>query len=260
MRPPSLPKEHNVTDITSETIQKVLDIARPEIHDLLDSRGKKARFSTKPLHEVQAEPERLPAMVSVSTLAGLADLIKANLEGEPFNEGFLIHVESETCITVKEKASDEYGRRLKLIEAKPVEFARFKFGQWMSQEEFTIAVASMFSDTPDKAYILNMASSLTNDATSTSEDDGFTQRATVKAGLRLKSEVTIKPRVSLAPFRTFPEVGQPVSEFVFRARTNGDSAPMLMLVEADGGRWKVDAIATLRKAVEAFNLGLPVIA
>lgn len=33
-----------------------------------------------------------------------------------------------------------------------------------------------------------------------------------------------------------------------------------MLVEADGGRWKIDAIAKLREAMEAFGLSIPIVA
>jgi len=33
-----------------------------------------------------------------------------------------------------------------------------------------------------------------------------------------------------------------------------------MLVEADGGRWKIDAIATIRNAMAAFGQEIPIIA
>ena len=64
----------------------------------------------------------------------------------------------------------------------------------------------------------------------------------------------------MAPFRTFPEVEQPTSQFVFRAKCDGENKPYLMLVEADGGRWKIEAISTIRKAMEAFALDIPIIA
>ncbi len=76
----------------------------------------------------------------------------------------------------------------------------------------------------------------------------------------MKESITIKPRVALAPFRTFPEIEQPISEFVFRARCTGEGTPALMLVEADGGRWKIDAITTIRAEMEAFGLNIPIIA
>lgn len=250
-----------MSDITAETIKKILDISQPEIHDIQDVHGVPARYSTKPLYQVKAEPSALPETLHVNTLAGFADLIHAKLEDHDFpgDDVFMIHIEDEDTVTLKDKSSDWYGRRQVLAKATPVPFEQFVFGRWMTQEEFTIAVASRFADTPDKAYVLGLAASLTNEATRTSEDDGFTQKVNVQAGLTLKSTVTIKPRVALAPFRTFPELEQPVSDFVFRARCEG-RGPELMLVEADGGRWKVDAIAKIRAAIDAMQLGIPIIA
>lgn len=247
-------------DITAETIQKVLDISRPELHKVGDVHGVEAIFSTKDLYQVEAAAFAIPGTVKVSTLLGFADLINASLECKSFANEFVIHVENEGLVSLKGKKSDEYGRRLVLIEAKPVSFRQFAFGQWMGQEEFAIAVASLFAETPDKDYVMKMASTLTKDAVMTSEDDGFSQRVTAKAGLRMKESTTLKPRVDLAPYRTFPELDQPVSPFVLRAKCDGESNPMLMLVEADGGRWKIDAIAKLRKAMEAFGLNIPIVA
>lgn len=248
------------SDTTSETIQKILDIARPEVHEVIDALGRAARYSTKPLTEIKAKAPELSALVDVNTLTGFADLVKAQLETLATFEGYLIHIEDEGTVVLKAKQTDEYGRRESLIQAKPVKFDRFQFGRWQDQETFAIEVAAKFADSPDKDYVLKMASTMTNDATSTTEDDGFTQRASIKAGLRMKEQVTIKPRVALAPYRTFPEVEQPLSEFVFRAKASGEGVPHLMLVEADGGRWKVAAIAALKEAMGAFGLGISIIA
>ena len=246
--------------LTPETIQKVLDISAAETIDATDVHGVNTLYSTKPLHQIIAAPTAMIPSVKVSTLAGFADLVRAALDAQDFPANYIIHVEDETTVTLKARVSDEYGRRQVLVQAKPVEFAKFTFSQWVDQERFAIAIASLFADTPDKAYVLNLAASLTNEATTNSEDNGFTQRATVKAGLQLKANVTLKPRVSLAPFRTFPEVEQPLSEFVFRARCRPEEVPSLMLIEADGGRWKVNAIAALRDAIDAFGLCIPIVA
>lgn len=247
-------------DMTSEAMQKTLDIARPELHEVEDVHGIKTNFSTKPLHQVVANAPALPHQVDVNTLAGFADLVRAKLEEKDFPADFLIHIEDETTVTLKARQSDEYGRRLVLIQAQPVKFDLFRFGQWHDQEAFAIEIASKFADTPDKDYVLKMASILTNDASQTSEDDGFTQRVNVKAGLRMKESTTLKPRVDLAPYRTFPEIDQPISQFVLRARCAEGATPALMLVEADGGRWKVDAISKIRVAMAEFDLNIPIVA
>ena len=122
-----------------------------------------------------------------------------------------------------------------------------------------IGVASKFAATLDREYVLQMASCLTNEATQLNEDDGFTQKATIKAGMKNAAIVTIKPTVDLAPFRTFPEVGQPVSPFVFRART-GEGGPQLMLVEADGGRWKLAAIKVIQEYLTNLTMEIAIAA
>lgn len=70
----------------------------------------------------------------------------------------------------------------------------------------------------------------------------------------------VKPRVELAPFRSFPEIEQPVSSFIFRLR-GGDPvhAPLCALFEADGRRWEHEAMQRVR-AWLAERVKLPVIA
>ena len=52
---------------------------------------------------------------------------------------------------------------------------------------------------------------------------------------------TVKPRLTLCPFRTFREVVQPESEFILRLDDKG----RVGLFEADGGRWKMEAKANI---------------
>ena len=74
------------------------------------------------------------------------------------------------------------------------------------------------------------------------EDDGITQKVKAKNGVSLNWGVTTKPIVTLTPYRTFIEVEQPESEFLFRVRDNS-----FALFEADGGAWKIKAKQNIRK-------------
>lgn len=250
-------------DMTAEAMDKVVELAKPVTFEITDPRGVKTTYSNNPLVEIKGAAPDLAATVEVSSLSGFVALILAKLETiEPdvFATNFLIHVVSDSRVELRSSKTDNWGRRLLLIKATPVQFEQFRFGQWMGQEEFAIAVASKFAETPDRAYVLNAASSLLNEASTTSEDNGFVQKVSMKQGLRMKQETTLKPRVSLAPYRTFPEVEQPASDFVFRARCNDGGTPQLMLVEADGGRWKVAAMETIKRALEEKGLNIPIIA
>lgn len=61
--------------------------------------------------------------------------------------------------------------------------------------------------------------------------------------------VVIPPRVKLAPYRTFIEIEQPESEFVFRAR-KADDLPHFALFEADGGAWRIESMKRIKAYLE----------
>lgn len=246
-------------DITAETIEKIEELAKPVQSEIVDAFGRKAAFASKQLYEVKAEPPAITKTTIVCTLEGFAELVRIQLDGHQPKD-FFIHVDSATQVSFNAKQADAYGRRITPIVARPVEFRGFPFGMWMGQEEFAIGLASLFADSADLEYVLGMASSITSDSTAKSEDDGFTQTVSVKKGLRLKESVSMRPRVSLAPFRIFPEVKQPESEFLFRARCDEGKAPVLMLTEADGGVWRLEAIATIAAYLKELNLGTSIIA
>ena len=55
--------------------------------------------------------------------------------------------------------------------------------------------------------------------------------------------------VKLVPYRTFSEVEQPSSLYVFRIRDDGGE-PMFKLVEADNGLWKNAAMKKIKEYFE----------
>lgn len=136
----------------------------------------------------------------------------------------------------------------------------FTFGTFLDREEFVVGLQSRFVQSDDLAEVLRMASSLEVSAVALSEDDGISQRTTVKQGIALKQTVTVKGRVSLRPFRTFREIEQPASDFVFRLRSRDGGVPECALFEADGGKWKLDAVLAIKAWLESRALGMPVVA
>lgn len=62
-----------------------------------------------------------------------------------------------------------------------------------------------------------------------------------------KEDVIVPNPVTLRPYRTFLEVEQPESKFIFRIREGSDGQPMFKLVEADGGLWKYEAVDAIKK-------------
>jgi hypothetical protein len=93
--------------------------------------------------------------------------------------------------------------------------------------------------------VLGVASKITAERATDHEDDGFAQRVVARQGVTLKAETVLRPVVNLAPYRTFIEIDQVLSQFVFRARLQNDSVN-LALFEGDGGRWKLGAVAAIK--------------
>jgi len=68
------------------------------------------------------------------------------------------------------------------------------------------------------------------------------KKVSATIGVALKGFETVRPRVSLAPFRTFLEVEQPESEFLLRVSGATDGQPpQIGIIEAAGGVWKLKA-------------------
>lgn len=56
--------------------------------------------------------------------------------------------------------------------------------------------------------------------------------------------------VTLKPYRTFTEVEQPESQFVFRMKEDKYDGVQCALFEADGGAWKLGAMEYIKEYLE----------
>ena len=72
--------------------------------------------------------------------------------------------------------------------------------------------------------------------------------ATMTVGVAAKADAIVPNPVQLRPYRTFQEVEQPVSQFVFRIGDRG--TPEFKLVEAEGGIWKTEAVRKIKDYLE----------
>ena len=62
----------------------------------------------------------------------------------------------------------------------------------------------------------------------------------------LKGDAIVPNPVRLRPYRTFLEVEQPASEFVFRMKQDKYDGITCAIFEADGGAWKVAAMKAIK--------------
>ena len=77
-------------------------------------------------------------------------------------------------------------------------------------------------------------------------------------GFKEARKITIIPSPArLKPFRTFVEVDQPVSSFVFRMKDDRCGGVQCALFEADGGAWTISAMEEIKsylvKELEGYD-------
>lgn len=97
--------------------------------------------------------------------------------------------------------------------------------------------------------ILKVSGNVEAKTTANYGDDGVTQKTTIKQGIASKADVLVPNPVTLVPYRTFLEVTQPESQFVFRIKDNGGQ-PVFKIVEAEGGLWRNAAMQSIKEYFE----------
>jgi hypothetical protein len=214
-------------------------------------------FSSLNMKPVFYEPR--PEALTVRTLTGLYSYIDENIDDIDRNT-IIVQVVDHKSVSVVSKISGKDRKRDSYINAKH-DGAMFKFGEFMASEPFLIAVNALFLPTKGRDELLAYASSLKVESEANITDTGVSQEATVRQGIKggLTKSEPAPARVVLKPFRTFTEIDQPESEFVFRMRRS-ESGVDLALFEADGGAWKSEAMLRISAWLSEKIPGLPVIA
>jgi hypothetical protein len=239
-------------DMTRDALEFVVGLKAPTFHT--DEKGRE--WGDRKLYEVKPD---MPGAVEVSTLGGFCDLITNKIEGFPA-DGVLAHVVSFEHVSLIAKDSDIWGRRQIYVTSHLLETRGFPFGTFHDHETFLIGVLAHFTQTEDRDYLVSIASHIASEKVRTSLDDGIAQEATLKQGASLKTTVALRNRLKLAPFRTFREVDQPVSEFLFRLRGGNETTPpTLALFEADGGKWQIDAMEIIGRYLRTSAPDIPVV-
>lgn len=211
-------------------------------------------LSTTPLHHIAPKPEAEPAVLAFASLQALSEYVKANRD-ELALDSLIIHVASPTSVFLRGPLVGEKKQRMVYASAECKSLTAGWLGQYHAQEDFVVALQSRFTPVRDRAAVLKVVSKLKDEQTIETEDDGVTQRASVKAGIHLAAQVEVPNPVALAPYRTFREVAQPESAFVLRIQ----KGPRCALFEADGGAWELDAVERVASWLTAAIPEIPIL-
>ena len=235
--------EEKTSFIDGSFVKEIAELTRKEKH-LFEINGK--QYTNDSLKRVFDDPR--PSKLSVNTLTGITDYIKNNIDEVAPGE-CLILVDSPEKVLVYGPVQGEKNDRHIILEAVlDPQIKQFSFNKWLEQEEFIISVLALFKETADREKIVDATSNMTAALTVAGEDDGSTMERKANSGVIVGGEKPPKV-VNLKPYRTFPQVEQPESSFLFRYK-KVDTAVAVALYEADGGAWRTDAIMNIKKFIE----------
>lgn len=172
--------------------------------------------------------------IRVNNLSSLLEYIHSGVDA--MADKMIIQVISPTKVVLFSQLNDNRERETLVIAE--AQIPSFNYERFIDHESFCIGVQSKFVDDPetDKSLILKFAGTVEAGTVAQYGDDGISQKATIKTGIAFKSEAIVPNPVKLRPYRTFSEVEQPVSDFIFRM--NQTSGVSCAIFEADGGAWK----------------------
>jgi hypothetical protein len=173
----------------------------------------------------------------------LVDYLAAGIDAvEPSRN--VVHVLDPQTVLLQGTADGELmGERPCLARvAFPLGVTGFPFGEWQPAETFVLGLQAQFVPTKERDELLTLVSSIRGGDVRETTDNGFAQEVKATKGVPLVSNVQAPSRVRLQPYRTFREVEQPASDFVLRLAQCREMKPKLLLAEADGGAWRLEAV------------------
>lgn len=237
-------------DNLKEALEYLVDLGRDNAKpEVLEVQGK--TYCTKNLNRHYEDEMAKP--LAASSLTALVDYIKNNKH--ELRERMIIHVASPKEVEFISCLTKERNRETLFVSR--TNDNGFMFNRYYDQEEFIINMQSAFGETEDLELLLHVAGNVESGVTANYGDDGTTQKTTIKKGVASKTDVIVPNPVTLKPYRTFLDVEQPESKFVFRIGEGVGGEPAFKLVNADGGMWKYEAVDFIKAYLHEKLKGIP---
>lgn len=233
-------------DMTREALQYIVGLKKAEVISI-NGDNYTDRDVKRVDYELRAEPIRM------GTLTSLLDYLKAGIDD--MSDRMIVQVASPTSVRVISMLDMDRKREC-LAEVDAI-VPDFDFGRYMGQENFIIALQAKFLPGEDRELLLKFAGTVRDETIAEYGDDGVTQKATVKTGISTVREAIVPNPVNLRPFRTFVEVEQPESAFVFRMRQNDGRGVECAVFDADGGAWRNAAMEGIKQYLKHGLKDLP---
>ncbi len=223
-----------------EALEYIIGLKAPVVQEINGN-----VYSDKPLSRISYNPA--VEKITMSTLSSLVKYIKEfRYEMAP---RMIIHVHTPLSVSLYSQLDDDRKREVFAVVIGNV--PDFRFDSFMNHEEFCIGLQSKFMPCEDLSLLLKFAGTVESGSVAQYGDDGVTQKATIKTGLASKSDALVPSPVVLRPYRTFIEVEQPQSSFIFRMKQGVHDEVSCALFEADGGAWTIEAMRNVAEYLRA---------
>lgn len=197
-------------------------------------------YSDKCLTRIDHNPKA--DALHMGTLTGLVEYIKAGID--EMQDRMIIQVVHP--LEVRLVSCLDYDRIREELVRVEGSVPDFVYGQYMDHESFLVALQAKFIQNNDRDLLLRFAGTVENGTVASYGDDGVSQKATIKKGIASKEDCLVPNPVSLRPFRTFMEVEQPESQFIFRMKDDDRGGVRCAIFEADGGAWRNSAMGNIK--------------
>lgn len=236
--------------ISKEACEYLVGLGQKEVVIEADNGG---QYTPDKLYRITAPTA---SSLVTHTLTSIVDYIKENADQL---ENVMVHVVSPTKVDVLSVLNSDRDREV-FISAEAVIPNNLRLNSFVDAESFNIMLQSGFINSPVeekgddgdvhlldyKKMLLQVTGCIKEEAVRQVGDDGVSQSATIKTGVASVEPIIVPNPVMLAAYRTFQEVKQPITKFVFRMK----DGPSAALFEADGGMWKNLAIEGIKKYLE----------
>lgn len=195
-------------------------------------------YSKEKLHLVR-DPKA--AILETSSLTSIVDFVNSNHKDLAEQE-LIIHVESPTRVSLYGALDYNRDRECFMV-CKAILPDSVRYNQFLDPERFNIMLQSAFCENKDRGLLLKITGCIKEDAVKEIGDNGVSQGVTIKTGVASVNTVAVPNPVVLKPFRSFQEIEQVESKFVFRMQ----SGPSAAIFEADGNMWRNEAIIKIKE-------------
>lgn len=200
--------------------------------------------------------DKRPDCLQVKSLQALVNYIYENKDGvKPDN--CIIVIESINKVVVYSQVQGAKNNRHPIVSATPMEFNELSLGRDLYQDQAIIQLQTRCERTPEIEELIQSISGLTYNESTETRDDG------VKNDINLSGQIYYnngKPKTvtKLKPFRIYPEVDQPASQFLLRI-SQMDKKPTIAIHETDGGMWKIQAVENIIAYLRSLTASDPIV-